>query len=303
MNSRQILVWGVARQYSLTGLILLPKSYCCQQRVVLFLPSAGNTLFPPPSHMLALLLVSTVSQCSLFSSWQLTQQKREPFLGGLGSPSGLLWVWMSTRVGSREEWCLMSAGHPIRSALLLNCTLQWPWEFGKKKKIKTQTTQQKTRKEQYPKTPIDFALKQLRRTLNSPGKALILVWNAVSSATTAVSLSEHIFKWIAIHHILVLTGAPAIMQKAPFLFQVWAHRQKTAWEQWQRFKKKISFPHLRDFSWFESDHRRRVPSQQDVGKSDNCFGKWKSYWGFSAGWGIAKWVSLWLALQFGQLAF
>lgn len=179
MNSRQILVQGVVRQYSLTGLILLPKSYCCQKRIVLFLPSTGNTPLPPPP-MLALLSVSTVSQCSLFSSWKLTHQKQ--FLGVLGGLAGLPSVYMSTRVGSGKDWGQGRWGK--QSCLVCQQAVRLGWLCCSTAPLNGHGNLKKT--PHIKKNPIHFALMQLRRTLSSTVKVLTLVWNAISSATAAV---------------------------------------------------------------------------------------------------------------------
>lgn len=113
------------------------------------------------------------------------------------------------------------------------------------------------------KHPIDFAQKQLSKTLSSPVmKARMLVCNAIiCSAIAAVQLSERISKWIARHGALVHTGAPAVMRTQLLLGHT---HNRAAGEQRHRIERK--FPSvLWDFCWFEFDHRR-LPSQQDVGK-------------------------------------
>lgn len=87
------------------------------------------------------------------------------------------------------------------------------------------------------KHPINFAQKQLSRTLRSPVKALRLVCNAIiSSAIAAVQLSEHISKWIARHSALVHTGAPAVMRTQLLL----GHTQnRAAGEQWHRIQRRF----------------------------------------------------------------
>lgn len=90
-----------------------------------------------------------------------------------------------------------------RSGLLLNCVFAAPRE---------------SEKNPPSKHTIDFAEKQLSRSLSSPVEALRLVCNAIiSSAIAAVQLSEHISKWIARQSALVHTGAPAVMRTALLL--------------------------------------------------------------------------------------
>lgn len=125
------------------------------------------------------------------------------------------------------------------------------------------------------KHPIDFAQKQLSRTFSSPVKALTLVCNAIiSSAIAAVQLSEHISKWIARHSALVHTGAPAVM-RTPLLLGSGHMQNRAAGEQWHRVER--NFPSLScGISVVLNLITEDFPSQQDVEKSENCLGEWKS---------------------------
>lgn len=117
---------------------------------------------------------------------------------------------MSSRVGSRKD-CGAGMGEvlpPVSAALesvrsvtqLRLCSATGIW------------------KNPPSKHTIDFAEKQLSRSLSSPVEALRLVCNAIiSSAIAAVQLSEHISKWIARQSALVHTGAPAVMRTALLL--------------------------------------------------------------------------------------
>lgn len=171
-----------------------------------------------------------VGQCNLISRWKRAHQKQEQLLGGLGNPAA------GHRVCRRAaEWAVgKTVGQgwggvlpPVSAAP----------GFGHCWSTASLQRHGSLKKTPPSKQPIDFAQKQLSRTLSSPVKALRLVCNAIiSSAIAAVQLSEHISKWIAKHSALVHTGAPAVIG-TPLLL---GHTRNTAaGEQWQN-REKIS---------------------------------------------------------------